>query len=488
MPLRTTSSPILPQRKGGVPLSDRIEQLRRRDPLTAEVISGLAGELNYIGQALRQAPPSLTDVIVTDPNGKPITRIGSWVEGGVLRSGFWASEFYQGGEDADTAIIYSDENGQLVIGKNGSATVLDPYGGMAAWLGAQWDALDVTGAADNGSGLIRLTVAAHGLTTGDSVIVGDVGGVPNATGTWLVTVIDPNTIDLQGSGFGGAYTSGGWVSRVLHVSGAADNGAGLIRLTVTSHGYESGDRVNVQNVGGVPAASGQWTVTVVDANTLDLEGSAFAGAYTAGGTCVRYFAGLSAQTIAIGESFANYKLRAFADGSLRIRDASITLELNGVRTTITNELYEGTYYSLISENTAGNPDAVGILPGRIDLRAGVANDIVINLEANNRSIYVYDSTGAHRQCDLGSIFGYGALMLRDGAGTVQASLLGAVAPQLSLGGNKVVGPRAATAPTKTARAAGAAYGANEQAMLNELKAWQDAVDARLNSGGHGLWP
>jgi hypothetical protein len=112
----------------------------------------------------------------------------------------------------------------------------------------------------------------------------------------------------------------------MHVTGAANNGSGLIRLTITAHGYESGDKVNVASVGGVPNATGQWIIDVISANTFDLVGSTWGGAYTSGGICLRYFAGMLAQTIAIGESFADYKLRMFADGSLRIHDATIVLD------------------------------------------------------------------------------------------------------------------------------------------------------------------
>ncbi|HWQ57129.1 MAG TPA: hypothetical protein VN442_25810, partial [Bryobacteraceae bacterium] len=152
MPLRTTSSPILTARKGGVPTADLLAQLRRKDPLAAEVIGALANEVNYIGNALRSPAPSLEDITVTAPDGRPIARIGSWVDGDQLRSGFWSREFYQAGDGPDTAVLYSDEDGQLIIGKNGSARVLDPFGQSAAWLGTEWDALDVTGAADNGTG------------------------------------------------------------------------------------------------------------------------------------------------------------------------------------------------------------------------------------------------------------------------------------------------------------------------------------------------
>lgn len=68
----------------------------------------------------------------------------------------------------------------------------------------------VTGAVNNGSGLIRLTVASTtGLTTGRRANVSAVGGVSNATGNWVITVISATQIDLQGSTFAGTYTSGG---------------------------------------------------------------------------------------------------------------------------------------------------------------------------------------------------------------------------------------------------------------------------------------
>lgn len=138
------------------------------------------------------------------------------------------------------------------------------------------EVVNVTGAVDNGSGLIRLEVLAHNLVTGESVVVANVGGVPNATGTWIVTRIDASHVDLQGSTFAGLYTTGG-------------------------------------------------TATNNHARDFDLVGSVFAGAYTGAGRVLRYFAGMLAQTVAVGTSFQDYKLRAFADGSLRIKNALIDL-------------------------------------------------------------------------------------------------------------------------------------------------------------------
>lgn len=68
------------------------------------------------------------------------------------------------------------------------------------------------------------------------------------------------------------------------VSGAANNGSGLIRLTVTGHGYSTGDSIAVYGVVGTTEANGQWVVTMVDTNHIDLQGSTFSNAYSSGGT------------------------------------------------------------------------------------------------------------------------------------------------------------------------------------------------------------
>jgi hypothetical protein len=73
-------------------------------------------------------------------------------------------------------------------------------------------AIDISGAADNGAGLIRLTVSSTtGWTTGDSKTISAVVGTTEANGTWLITVVDGTHIDLQGSTFANAYVSGGIV-------------------------------------------------------------------------------------------------------------------------------------------------------------------------------------------------------------------------------------------------------------------------------------
>jgi hypothetical protein len=70
----------------------------------------------------------------------------------------------------------------------------------------------------------------------------------------------------------------------INITGAANNGSGLIRITAATHGFSTGQSVGIESVGGTTEANGSWTVTVITANTFDLQGSTFVNAYTAGGT------------------------------------------------------------------------------------------------------------------------------------------------------------------------------------------------------------
>lgn len=74
----------------------------------------------------------------------------------------------------------------------------------------------ISGAANNGSGKIRLTVGStSGWTTGNYKTISGVAGTTEANGTWAITVIDGTHIDLNGSTFTHAYTSGGLVGGSL---------------------------------------------------------------------------------------------------------------------------------------------------------------------------------------------------------------------------------------------------------------------------------
>lgn len=56
---------------------------------------------------------------------------------------------------------------------------------------------------------IVITSTGHGLATGNTITIVNVGGNGAAKGTFVVTVIDANSFSLNGSSGDGAYTGGG---------------------------------------------------------------------------------------------------------------------------------------------------------------------------------------------------------------------------------------------------------------------------------------
>lgn len=89
--------------------------------------------------------------------------------------------------------------------------------------------------ANNGSGLVRVTRAAHGFSTGDSVTVADVSGVPGANGTFAITVIDANSFDLVGSSFSGAYVNTGWASVSRNLAPASSTDVKVQFVTIADY-------------------------------------------------------------------------------------------------------------------------------------------------------------------------------------------------------------------------------------------------------------
>ena len=72
---------------------------------------------------------------------------------------------------------------------------------------------------------------------------------------------------------------------VVNVTGAANNGAGLVRLALASTAaLSSSDQVTVAGIVGTSEANGPCDIIVVDANHIDLIGSAFTNPYVSGGT------------------------------------------------------------------------------------------------------------------------------------------------------------------------------------------------------------
>jgi hypothetical protein len=85
--------------------------------------------------------------------------------------------------------------------------------------------------------------------------------------------------------FGCQWQAGNRSCINLPITGVTENGSGQVRLTVGSTaGFQTWDAATISGVNGIPSANGSYVLTVVDGTHLDLMGSKFSGAYTAGGT------------------------------------------------------------------------------------------------------------------------------------------------------------------------------------------------------------
>lgn len=110
--------------------------------------------------------------------------------------------------------------------------------------------------------------------------------------SWTLTTIDfqdgpylPNNVTAYSLTPGAATGTGVTLvsGATKAITGAANNGAGLIRITAVAHGYNTGDQVGIDGVTGTTEANGSWTITKISVDTFDLVGSAFVNAYVANG-------------------------------------------------------------------------------------------------------------------------------------------------------------------------------------------------------------
>jgi hypothetical protein len=126
----------------------------------------------------------------------------------------------------------------------------------------------VTGAVDNGGGLIRITSASHGLVTGDHVEIEDVLGTTEANDHWVATVINANEFDLDGSTFVNAYVSGGTSTRHVNLTASAITGIN------DDTGFQATDvgrliRMQEGSVWGWAQVTGVTSTTLVGVHVYD---------------------------------------------------------------------------------------------------------------------------------------------------------------------------------------------------------------------------
>jgi hypothetical protein len=134
----------------------------------------------------------------------------------------------------------------------------------------------ISSVANNGVGLIRVTTSnAHGFSTGDEVLINNVGGTTEANGIWTIAVINSTSFDLSGSNYVNAYTSGGTAmitndvwdlvdgNTISDIDGAVvggDSGAGIYAVGVGNvrivNNHISNSNINTSSESLSPAGIG----------------------------------------------------------------------------------------------------------------------------------------------------------------------------------------------------------------------------------------
>lgn len=106
--------------------------------------------------------------------------------------------------------------------------------------------------------------------------------------TWTGGSVIRCVSDMTISGLDFRTNNTSQIGAARTVNGAANNGAGLIRLqTTVAHTFSTGDRVIVAGVGGTTEANGNWLITVIDTTHFDLIGSTFVNAFTTNGSATK---------------------------------------------------------------------------------------------------------------------------------------------------------------------------------------------------------
>ena len=113
---------------------------------------------------------------------------------------------------------------------------------------------------------IVITSAAHGLATGDTVLVSGVGGNTSANGTWTITVVDADDFSLDGSSGNSTYTgSGSWI-------------AGISTIIYTNVPVPTDPKVVRRQI--LRNLDGEASVYYVDIDTTDLTSTTFTSTQT----------------------------------------------------------------------------------------------------------------------------------------------------------------------------------------------------------------
>lgn len=174
-----------------------------------------------------------------------------------------------------------------------------------------------------------------------------------------------------------------------------------IEVTITSHGFSTGDTVYIAEVQGNKAANGKWTVTDLTPDTFSLDGSVPSGDYTEGGIVgqepVGLVGGFTLEDIETGEE-AEFVVGVSSDGKTRVYDEieaetgkwkEVTLTLTA---TVDGSPGAGTYDVTVKDLL--DDLGAGVTVGDHDLKGFILRNVT-----QNQIVFVKDNTGLVFTCD-----------------------------------------------------------------------------------------
>jgi hypothetical protein len=172
----------------------------------------------------------------------------------------------------------------------------------------------------------------------------------------------------------------------LLVTGAADNGAGLVRLELTATSNADFDIAGqnfivVQGVVGTTEANGTWVVNIIDATHIDLVGSTFANPWTSGGAIG---GSLDALTVSLDE-VSNAALSALSMVSGNHRAGFLTGDyIEAILETAQADLQGRLVFVSSVCPLTDSPDAYVSIGGRMRAQAAIAytSESLVNAEGD----------------------------------------------------------------------------------------------------------
>lgn len=200
-------------------------QASQHNPPLEDIAAALTGRLSRDGTAPMTGPLQATTGLVGAP---------SYTFQNANSTGFYKSTNGIGISVGGVLVAEITATGVPIADQGVTYPKIQAPSAPARLLGSNNNAALSVTAASNAAGLIRLTVSGTtaAYTTGQKKIVAGVGGTTEANGRWTITVVDTTHIDLQGSAFVNAYTSGGTI------------GGGVDELKLGGGLSLSGDTIN----------------------------------------------------------------------------------------------------------------------------------------------------------------------------------------------------------------------------------------------------